>query len=134
MILSDSEIEIAQKQIETWEKFEKKWPRMRWYAIFLSLLIAANTVILFFAGSRMWEITEQWTVHNVNPSDVKAYLDIRTNVLRGEIIRYIGTIFQLGLSAIIFGITVAGWNRHKYIRLKILALQSFLEMNKTDNS
>jgi len=134
MNLSESEIEIAQKQIKKWEKFEKKWPSMRWYAIFLSFLLAASTMVLFFAGGRMWEITEKWPIQNVEAADIKAYLDIRTNVLRGEIIRYISTTFQLGFSAIIFGITIAGWNRHKYIRLKVLALRSFLEKNQKDSS
>ncbi len=126
MVLSESEVEIAQKQIYTWEKFEKHWPRMRWYAILISLLLASTAMIIFFSGSGMWELTEKWPVDNSDISDVKVYLDIRANGLRAEIFRYIGITIQLGLSAIIFGATVVSWNRHKYIKLKILALKELL--------
>lgn len=129
MTLSESEIEIAQKQIKTWEKFEKQWPRMRWGAILLSLVMAFAAIAGFQSTDRMWEISEQWPIINSEEykSDIKGYFDIRTNLLRAEIGIYVGAVFQLSVSAVLFGISIVGWNRHKYIRLKVLALKALLD-------
>lgn len=134
MTLSKSEIEIALKQIKTWEKFEKQWPRMRWGAIVLSFAMAFAAVAGFQSIGRMRDISEQWPIITTEKyaSDIKAYFDIRTNLLRAEIGIYVGAVFQACISAVILAISIVGWNRHRYIRLKILALKSLLAIKTND--
>lgn len=136
MNLSESEIEIAEKQIKKWEKFEKQWPWMRWWVLVLSFVLAYAGIFGFQSMERMWDMGEQWPLINNAElqSEIKGYLDMRTSLLRGEFGIYVGAIVQLGISTSIFVSLIFNWNRHKYIRLKTIALKTLLENKSSSNS
>jgi hypothetical protein len=71
---------------------------------------------------------------DITPSDISSYCNTRADLLRAETRIYIGSILQLIVSASLFGFSLGGWNRHKYIKLKAKTIKLLLETQAKNSS